>query len=66
VKYRNNKSGKIYRQICISNATATKPDWYITMVYQNVETGEIWSRKLEEFLASNTQIDVEVESPRVR
>lgn len=57
MKYKNNKSGKIYRQICISNSTATKRNWEITMVYQDVETGEIWSRKLKNFLAANTQID---------
>ena len=28
------------------------------MVYQDVETGEIWSRKLINFLAANTQIDL--------
>ena len=56
-KYRNKKSGKIYEHICIANGTATRHNWHVTMVYRDIETGEIWSRKLINFLAANEQID---------
>ena len=62
-RYKNKASGNIYKQICISNATATRPNWPMTMVYQDVKTGEIWSRKLDNFLEVNVEL---VEVPEVQ
>lgn len=38
-------SGKIYEVLVISNVSAKKADYPVTVVYQD-EAGEVWSRPL--------------------
>lgn len=53
-KYKHH-SGAIYTLICIANQTATKKEYVVTAVYQN-ESGEIFSRPLDEFLKNFTLV----------
>ena len=45
-----------YILITVTNLTATESEYVPTVVYKNVETLEIWSRPLKEFLINFTQI----------
>lgn len=55
--YRHNNTGKVYRQICITNETASRETWERTIVYQDIVSGEIWSRPVVDFLSKNTEVE---------
>jgi hypothetical protein len=54
-KYKHEKSNTIYYLICVTNEHATKEDWDITAVYHD-DDGKFWSRPMEDFLKSCTEI----------
>jgi len=46
--YRHKESGRIYQVIAISNESANKSGWPVTVVYRD-EYQATWSRPLSEF-----------------
>lgn len=48
-------SGKIYRVLMLTNLSATKEDYPITVVYED-QSGEIWSRPLSKWHASMIEV----------
>jgi len=49
-------SGTQYEVIAIANAESTRPQAYpLTVVYRNIETGSVWSRKASEWHQSMTE-----------
>lgn len=48
-------SGAIYQVLLITNLKATKPDYPVTIVYQD-QSGEIWSRPLSSWYESMREV----------
>ena len=49
--------GQTYRVVSLTNMTATDVRYPKTVVYENTETGELWSRPLSEWHTSMTLIE---------
>lgn len=43
------KRGGTYRIIGISNTSSEDPDYPATVIYENIDTKELWSKKPERF-----------------
>ena len=48
-------SGKIYRVLLLTNLSATKEDYPVTVVYED-PNGDIWSRPLTNWHSSMTEV----------
>ncbi len=51
------KNGNQYRVVTMANTQTTRPDEYpVTVVYENIHNGVIWSRKFSDWHRSMTEI----------
>ena len=54
------KSGTLYEVILIPNINSVDEERYpVTVVYQNVDTGDVWSRPLAKWYTSMTELNNE-------
>lgn len=51
------KNGIIYRVINLANMASTNEHYPKTVVYENVQTGSVWSRPLDSWHRSFTHIE---------
>ena len=51
-KYRHTTSGRIYWVITITNITSTRKEYPVTIVYENVDNGSLWSRPASDWWRS--------------
>lgn len=51
-------NGNLYRALMMANIHTERPDQYpVTVVYEGVENGKIWSRPLSEWHRSMTEVN---------
>lgn len=55
----SHKRGGQYRIIGVGNTTATDPDYPPTVAYENIETGEFWTKGVERF-ADGMKLEIPV------
>ena len=55
-RFINDKTGRVYNLLYISNTNAIKPEWIETAVYQD-SSGNVWSRPLCEFAKRMTMVE---------
>jgi hypothetical protein len=57
---RKHRNGIMYRVITLTNTNSKNPKYPLTVVYQTVSNGNLWSRPLSDWQRSMTFIEVPV------